>query len=88
MMRERYKKLILAAVTCCHWFSLYAYSPYFTPYMESLGAAASLIGFAVGLYGASQMVLRIPLGITADKLGRQKIFVSAGLLASAPRRAV
>ncbi|MBQ9563728.1 MAG: MFS transporter [Lachnospiraceae bacterium] len=82
-MRERYKKLILALVTGCHWFSLYAFSPYFTPYMEKLGSAASLIGFAVELYGASQMVLRIPLGITADKIGRQKIFVSLGLLLSA-----
>lgn len=82
MWREKHKKLILAVITALHWFSLYSYSPYFTPYMEKLGAAATLIGFAVGAYGAAQMILRIPLGITADKIGRQKIFVTLGLLSS------
>ena len=75
--------MILGIVTVLHWFSLYTYVPYFTPYMKTLGAAATLVGMAAGAYGMTQMILRIPIGMAADKMGRQKIFVTFGVAISA-----
>ncbi|WP_343209871.1 MFS transporter [Anaerolentibacter hominis] len=82
-MNKSKSKWILGIVTVLHWFSLYTYVPYFTPYMQTLGAIATVTGMAAGAYGFSQMVFRIPIGIGADKLGRQKIFITLGVAMSA-----
>ena len=78
--QNRRNRRILGIVVALHWFALYTYVPYYTPYIKALGAAAALVGAAAGSYGLSQMILRIPIGITADKLSCQKFFCSAGLL--------
>jgi len=74
---------ILYAVTMLFWFSQYAYVPYLNPELEKLGVSASFMGFVGGMYGLVQLVLRLPLGITADRLGRQKLFICIGCLCSA-----
>ena len=70
-------------VTAIFWFSLYTYVPYVSPYSELLGADLRFIGLIVGSYGFTQMVIRFPLGILSDRLGRRKIFILAGLLFTA-----
>lgn len=47
-------------------------------YAGSLGVSYDLIGMIIGSYGLSQILLRIPLGVWSDALGRRKIFVIAG----------
>jgi len=71
---------LLYVVTAIFWFALYAYVPYISPYSELLGADLRLIGLIVGAYGFTQMLIRFPLGILSDKLGKRKIFVLSGLL--------
>ena len=39
-----------------------------------------MIGFIAGSYGISQTLLRIPLGVTSDMLGKRKIFIVLGSL--------
>ncbi|MNI17233.1 Inner membrane transport protein YajR [compost metagenome] len=50
------------------------------PYVESLGGSYHLAGWIVGMYGISQMLLRIPVGILSDRLHKRKLFISFGLL--------
>lgn len=69
-------------VTAFYWFSMYAYIPTFSPYIESLGASHKMIGLILGSYGFTQMLIRIPLGIYSDRINKRKIFVIIGILLS------
>jgi MFS family permease len=71
---------IFAFSTGLFWFSLYAYVPELSTYAESLGASYKLIGLITGSYGLTQLLLRIPLGIVSDLLGRRKPFILMGLV--------
>jgi MFS family permease len=70
-------------ITSFFWFSLYAYVPYVTPFGEEMGADMRLLGLIAGSYGFTQMVVRFPLGLLSDRLGKRKIFVLGGLLFAA-----
>ncbi|MCL2356437.1 MAG: MFS transporter [Defluviitaleaceae bacterium] len=65
-------------VTAIFWFSLYAYVPYVAPYAEYMEANHRMIGLIAGSYGFTQMIIRFPLGIFSDKIGKRKIFVILG----------
>ncbi|BAH83205.1 MFS transporter [Candidatus Ishikawella capsulata] len=47
--------------------------------MKLSGANESLIGLAIGIYGLTQAVFQIPLGLLSDRLGRKPIIIG-GLL--------
>ena len=64
--------------TFFYWAALYVYVPILSVYTESLGASFTMVGLVVGAYGFVQMLLRIPLGIWSDQLGRRKLFLFAG----------
>ena len=74
---------LVASATFLFWFSLYVYVPILPVHTESLGASAAMVGTVVSAYAVAQLVLRIPVGIWADSLGRRKPFVVAGLLFAA-----
>jgi len=65
------------------WFTMYTYVPTMTPYLADLGISFTMIGIIGGSYGFSQFLLRIPLGITSDRLGKRKPFILFGLAAGA-----
>ncbi|TCW28239.1 MFS transporter [Christensenella hongkongensis] len=77
------KKLILLITTCFFWFSLYLYLPFLTPFLISLGVSATLAGIIFGIHSITQLVLRFPIGIKSDQLGKQKPFIILGMLFSA-----
>jgi len=54
-----------------------------TPYLAELGVSFTMIGIIGGSYGFSQMVLRIPLGIVSDRLGKRKLFIILGFVVCA-----
>jgi len=62
---------------------MYAYTPTMTPYLADLGISFTMIGLIGGAYGFSQMLLRIPVGILSDKIGKRKLFVILGLITAA-----
>ena len=70
-----YQKNLLLIIVVLFWFAQYVYVPFQTPYLSTMQVSSSMIGIIIGIYGFSQMVLRMPIGIMADKNGRHKIFI-------------
>lgn len=74
------KKAVFCIVTALFWCSLYAYVPQLGSFAKNLGASYRMIGLIAGSYGISQTLLRIPLGVASDMLGKRKIFIVIGSL--------
>ena len=68
---------VLFIVTLLFWFSLYAYTSYVGPELERMGATASFVGVVGSAYGFTQLLLRLPVGIMADKW-QKKFFICCG----------
>jgi len=66
-------------VTILYWFSIYTYVPLLSPYVSVLHGTLFMSGIIVGSYGFTQMLLRIPLGIWSDRIGRRKPFLICGI---------
>lgn len=62
---------------------MYLYLPFLTPFLISLGVSATLAGIIFGIHSITQLVLRFPIGIKSDQLGKQKPFIILGMLFSA-----
>jgi MFS family permease len=62
------------------WAGLYLFVPILSVYSRDKGASLALIGLITGSYGMTQLIFRIPLGVTSDRLGVRKPFVLAGFL--------
>lgn len=80
---HRKATLRLIAAIACFWGALYLYVPILTPYAEEVGASMSMLGLIVSSYGFSQLILRIPVGIWSDRIGRRKPFILAAYVAAA-----
>lgn len=62
---------------------MYTCVPILTAYVESLGASNKMAGLIVGMYGLSQMLLRIPVGVISDRIHkRKKMFIVLGMVFS------
>lgn len=86
-MSKKKETVLLLAITC-FWFAGYIHIPYQTPYLTAAGITASAIGTIVGAYGVVQMVLRLPVGVMADRAGHHKPIVMLGCVLSAAACAV
>ena len=69
---------LLYALTAIFWFSQYAITPYINAELQRMGQTAGFMGLVGGAYGFSQMLVRVPAGLMADRLGRQKPFIVMG----------
>lgn len=69
---------IFKIFTFWFWFSNYILNPYMSPYAQQLGATNVIIGFLVSAYSVAQIILKLPLGIVSDRIGRKKIFIVIG----------
>ena len=77
---EKRTALSLAAVYAVRMLGLFMILPVFTLYAENIPEITPfLIGLAIGIYGLTQAILQIPLGLLSDKIGRKPVIV-AGLL--------
>ncbi|MHC1787344.1 MAG: MFS transporter [Christensenellales bacterium] len=70
--------LTLGVVTMLFWYSQYAITPYINKELARMGASAGFMGLVGGIYGLTQLLLRIPLGLLADRMGRHKPFIVMG----------
>jgi len=78
--QEWYTAAALAAVYAVRMLGLFMILPVFALYSESLlHASPLLIGIAIGVYGLTQALFQIPLGLLSDKIGRKSVIVG-GLL--------
>jgi MFS family permease len=76
-------KIILVLVTVSlFWISLYAYIPTLPIYVQSKIENLSTVGFVLATFGIWQIVIRLPLGIASDRVGRRKPFIMVGLVLS------
>lgn len=63
-----------------YWMALYFYVPTLPTYVQSKSNNLAVVGVVLSMYGLWQMVVRLPVGIAADWLGRRKPFILGGLV--------
>ena len=81
--RRKLKIILILVVVFLFWVSLYSYIPTLPVYVETKIENLSIVGFILATYGIWQMIIRLPLGIASDRIGRRKPFIIVGLLLSA-----
>lgn len=69
--------LYMAAVFL-YWMGLYLYVPTLPIYVQSRSDDLALVGLVLSMYGLWQAIVRLPLGIAADWVGRRKPFILVG----------
>ena len=73
------KNIRFLGVVALFWFAQYVFFPFFLPYLDMFSISTSIAGLITGVYGFSQLLLRIPLGIFADRLRNHKVFMFFGM---------
>ncbi len=80
------KKRHLILFTCAvflFWFSQYVFVPTLPEYLRGKVNSFSVVGAVLAMYGLWQVVVRLPLGILIDSVGRQKLFILGGFFVCA-----
>lgn len=77
---ERRTTVSLAGVYGVRMLGLFMILPVFALYASDLeGVTPGLVGLAIGIYGLTQALFQIPLGMLSDRLGRKPVIIG-GLL--------
>lgn len=78
---ERRASLSLAAIFALRMLGLFLVLPIFVLEARRYpgGDDPALVGLAMGIYGLTQAVMQVPLGLASDRWGRKRVIV-AGLL--------
>jgi predicted MFS family arabinose efflux permease len=76
-MKER-SALLIYVSSFFFWAALYLFVPILPVYAQTLGASLSGVGMVVAAYAIPQVLLRIPLGLWSDYLGKRKPLVILG----------
>ncbi|HJM54546.1 MAG TPA: MFS transporter [Dehalococcoidia bacterium] len=71
--------ITVAAATIFLYLSLYLYVPFLPLRAAELGASNTMIGLVIAGFAVGQVVLRLPIGIGADLIGRRKPFAVGSL---------
>ncbi len=80
LISEKRAAASLAAIFSFRMLGLFMILPVFSLYATHLkGADTELIGLALGIYGLTQALLQIPLGMLSDRIGRKPVILG-GLL--------
>ncbi|HSJ54023.1 MAG TPA: MFS transporter, partial [Anaerolineae bacterium] len=81
--QERGHRRLMAVyilISFLYWVSLYLYVPTLPTYAESRSQSLAQVGVILSQYGLWKAVVRLPLGIAADWIGRRKPFILGGIL--------
>ncbi len=76
---RRWLRALYILVALLLWVSLYLYLPTLPSYIESKSGSLAVVGVVLAQYGLWQALIRFPVGIAADWLGRRKPFILAGI---------
>lgn len=78
---ERRAVAALSGVVGLRMFGLFLIIPVFSLYAADLpGATPMLIGLGLGVYGLTQGLMQIPLGMLSDRVGRKPVMIGGLLL--------
>lgn len=69
----------MVIITSLFWFAAYTYGPILTAFCLERGASLGTTGIILSSYGLMQLILRAPVGMLSDAVGKRKLFVWAGL---------
>ena len=79
--RSRQMLIVLYILVALLYFvSLYLYIPTLPTYVQRSSDSLSMVGVILAQYGLWQAIIRLPLGIAADWLGRRKPFIIGGVI--------
>ena len=74
---------VFVGAVFCYWVGLYLYAPTLPIYVKQYSSHLGVIGLVLSMYGLWQALLRFPVGVTSDLLGRAKPFILFGYLLTA-----
>ncbi len=80
---RRWRIILISAAVAFYWGSLYFYVPTLSVYAEDRIGDLARVGVVLSMYGLWQAVVRLPLGIIVDWVGRRKPFILLGFALSA-----
>lgn len=66
-----------------YWNALYLYMPTLPTYVESKSDNLALVGVVLSMYGLWQALVRIPVGVASDWVGKRKPFIIGGFALAA-----
>ncbi len=72
----------VGAATYFFWISLYLYVPVLPLHAQELGANLEMVGIVIASYAIGQLLLRIPIGVGSDIIGRKPFAVGALVLSA------
>ncbi|MCD6520665.1 MAG: MFS transporter [Anaerolineae bacterium] len=70
--------VLCATAVFLYWIALYLYVPTLPTYVASKTDNLALVGVVLSMYGLWQALVRLPVGIAADWVGRRKPFIIVG----------
>lgn len=76
------QQTLLLIIVCLFWFAQYVYIPFQTTYLTARQVSEAYIGGILGAYGIAQLVMRLPVGVLADSVGKHKLFILTGTVAA------
>jgi DHA1 family multidrug resistance protein-like MFS transporter len=74
-MTRRTTIALVAVVGFLYWIGLYLYVPTLPTYVQTKTDNLAMVGTVLSMYGLWQAIIRLPLGIAADWVGRRKPFL-------------
>ena len=77
---RRFLIYLYIVVVALYWAALYWYVPSLPTYVQTKTPDLALIGTILAQYGLWQAIVRLPVGIAADWVGRRKPFILVGFV--------
>ena len=71
--------ILFVASVFMFWMGLYLYMPTLPTYVRSKADDLAMVGVVLSMYGLWQAIIRIPVGVAADIIGRRKPFILGGM---------